>query len=190
MLPIVEYGCSEQDSVLLQRVQNEAARLVTGLTRSVSLENLYKECGWATLSQRRQQHKLSFMYNVNTGMVPSYIQDLIPPLVSEVTDYPLRNTRNITVPYNRTSISQKSCILSSIRLWNSLADDLKDLPSLPNFKKHIISNFNLSCVPPYYIMGNRYSSVIHARLRNNCSSLNNDIFRNHVRDNPLSHWSM
>ena len=79
------------------------------------------------------------MYNVNTGMVPPYIQDLIPPLVSEVSDYPLRNTRNITVPYNRTSISQKSCIPSSIRLWNSLADDLKDSSSLLTFKKHIIS---------------------------------------------------
>ena len=95
MLPIVEYasvvwdGCSEQDSVTLQKVQNEAAQLVTGLTRSVSSENLYKECRWATLSQRRQQHKLSFMYYVNTGMVPSYILDLIPPLVSEVSDYPL-----------------------------------------------------------------------------------------------------
>ena len=48
MLLIVEYasvvwdGCSEQDSVTLQKVQNEAARLVTGLTRSVSLENLCK----------------------------------------------------------------------------------------------------------------------------------------------------
>ena len=115
MLPILEYasvvwdGCSEQDSVTLQKVQNEAARLVTGLTRSVSLENLFKECGWATLSQRRQLHKLSFMYNVNAGMVPPYIQDIIPPLVSEVSDYPLRDTRNITVPYNRTSIIQKSC---------------------------------------------------------------------------------
>ena len=149
ILPILEYasvvwdGCSEQDSVTLQKVQNEAAGLVTGLTRSVSLENLFKECGWATLSQRRQQHKLSLMYNVNTGMVPPYIQDLIPPLVSEVSDYPLRNTRNITVPYNRTSISQKYCIPSSIRLWNSLADDLKDSSSLLTFKKHIISNFNI-----------------------------------------------
>ena len=84
MLPIVEYasvvldGCSEQNSVTLQKVQTEAARLVTGLTGSVLLETLYKECGWATISQSRQQHKLSFMYNVNTGMVPSYIQDLNP----------------------------------------------------------------------------------------------------------------
>ena len=66
-------GCSEQDSQTLQKVENEAASFVTGLTRSVSLENLYKECGWTTLSQRRQQHKPSFMYNVNAGMVPSYI---------------------------------------------------------------------------------------------------------------------
>ena len=66
------------------------------------------------------------MYNVDTGMVPSYIQYLIPPLVSEVSDYPLRNNRNITVPNNRTSISQKACIPSLIRLWNSLTDDLKD----------------------------------------------------------------
>ena len=35
------------------------------------------------------------MYNVDTGMVPSYIQYLIPPLVSEISDdYSLRNNRN------------------------------------------------------------------------------------------------
>ena len=79
MLPIVEYEsvvwdvCSEQDSVTLQNIQNEAATLVTGLTRSVLLESVYKVCEWAALdlSQRRQQHKLSAIYNVNTGMVPS-----------------------------------------------------------------------------------------------------------------------
>ena len=49
LLPVVEYasvvwdGCSEQDSQTLQKIQNEAVRLVTGLTRSVSLENLFKE---------------------------------------------------------------------------------------------------------------------------------------------------
>ena len=96
LLPIVEYasvvwdGCSGQDSQTLQNIQNEATARVTGLTIYVSFENLYKEGGWTTLSQRRQQHKLSFMYNVNTGMLPSYIQDLIPPLVSEISDYPLR----------------------------------------------------------------------------------------------------
>ena len=95
---------NEQDSQTLQKIQNEAARLVTGLTGSVSLENLFKECGWTFLSQRRQQHKLSFMYKGNNGIVPSYIQDLIPPLVCEISNYPLRNNRNISVPFNRTKL--------------------------------------------------------------------------------------
>ena len=48
-LPVIEYasivwdGCSEQDSQTLQKIQNEAARLVTGLTTAVDL-NHWKTC--------------------------------------------------------------------------------------------------------------------------------------------------
>ena len=28
-------------------------------------------------------------------------------------------------------------------------------------------------------------SVLHARLRNNCSGLNSDLFRNHIRNSPI-----
>ena len=47
--PLLEYssvvwdGCSEQDKTALERLQNEAAHIVTGLTRSTSIANLYKE---------------------------------------------------------------------------------------------------------------------------------------------------
>ena len=111
MLPVIEYAsivwdeCSQQDSQTLQKTQSEAALLVTGLARSVSLEHLYKECRWATLSQRRHQHKLSFVYNVNTGMVPSYVHYLLPPFVIEISDCPLRNNINKYISLNRTSIS-------------------------------------------------------------------------------------
>ena len=156
MLPVTEYasivwdGCTEQDSQTLQKIQNEAAWLVIGLTRSISLKNLYKKCGWATLSQRRHQHKLSFIYNDNTSMVPSYNQDLIPPLVCEISDYPLGNNSNISVPLNRTRISQKYCIPSSERLWNSLEDNFKIMSTLPTFTKHILSKFNIAHVLPFF----------------------------------------
>ena len=61
VLPILEYSaivwdnCTIQNSNTLEKLQNEAARVVTGLTRSVSLLNLYKECGWVPLSTRRQE---------------------------------------------------------------------------------------------------------------------------------------
>ena len=64
VLPIIEYSsvvwdnCSDQDAYALEKLQNEAARIVTGLTRSVSLDKLYRECGWVALSERRKNQKL------------------------------------------------------------------------------------------------------------------------------------
>ena len=126
-------GCSERDSQTLQKIQNEAARLVTGLTRSVSLENLYKEYGLLTLSQRRKQHKHSFMYNVNAGLLQSYILDLIPPLVSEISDNPFRNKKSISLPYKRINISQKSCTVYFHLLDYGMT--LKMILKLINFNK-------------------------------------------------------
>ena len=61
VLPILEYSsivwdnCTVYEAEALEKLQNEAARIVTGLTRSVSLANLYSECGWISLKTRRQE---------------------------------------------------------------------------------------------------------------------------------------
>ena len=63
VLPIFEYSsivwdnCTVQDSSTLDKLQNEAARIITGFTCSVSLENWYRECGWVPLSIRRYEQK-------------------------------------------------------------------------------------------------------------------------------------
>ena len=68
--PLLEYssilwdGCSEQDKAALERLQNEAARIATSLTRSTAIANLYKECGWDSLANRRYFQKLCFMYKM------------------------------------------------------------------------------------------------------------------------------
>ena len=104
------------------------------------------------------------MYNVNAGLVPSYIADLIPPLVSEISDYPLGNKKNIFLPYKSTNISQKSCIPSSIRLWNGLEDDLKQIPTLTTFKKHVHSKFNKSYIPSYFTSLNSFVLLEHLAM--------------------------
>ena len=49
VLPIIEYSsvvwdnCTDQDAYAQEKLQNEAARIGTGLTRSVSLDRLYEE---------------------------------------------------------------------------------------------------------------------------------------------------
>ena len=84
-----------------------------------------------SLIERRKQQKLIFMYKSVNGLVPSYVSDLIPPLVNA---YNLRNNNNITVPFCRTEVSRKSCIPSAISAWNSLDIELRNSPSLSSFK--------------------------------------------------------
>ena len=81
--------------ILYKKIQNEAARIVTGLTRFVSLENLFLECGWQSLKDRRETPKIFFMYKPTHQMVPQYVADLIPPIIADSTQYAPRNLRDL-----------------------------------------------------------------------------------------------
>ena len=58
--PLLEYGdviwdnCTQYEKRELDKIQNEAARIVTGATKLVSLNTLYSETRWETLEQRRK----------------------------------------------------------------------------------------------------------------------------------------
>ena len=60
------------------KVQNDAARIVTGCTKLVSIVDLYREAGWETLDQRRRKHKLILFYKMMYGLAPNYLNNLIP----------------------------------------------------------------------------------------------------------------
>ena len=125
------------------------------------------------------------MYKTFNNLVPIYIIELIPPLTDDVSNYPLRNSNNIAIPFTRTEISHRSCILSSITQWNSLDQNVRTTDSLKCFKNHITNSYITNTIPSFYLVGDRYFTVLHARIRNNCSSLNNDLYVNHLRADPL-----
>ena len=154
---------------------------MTGLTRSVSLANLYSECGWISLKTRRQEQTQTLIFKAVNGLIFNYISDLIPPLVRNTTNYSLRNNNDFVVPYAHTEISRKSCILSSLSQWNSLDSDTRS----SNCTSHFKSNLKwlrpaITEVPSFFLTGDRYLSVLHARIRNKCSNLNN-----HLSPTPL-----
>ena len=76
-----------------------------------------------------------------------------------------------------------------IRMWNSLDEGLNNLPTITSFKHQLQSTvFPKIQVPSYFAWRNRYMSVLHARLKNNCSNLNNDLLINHLRKRPFCSW--
>ena len=62
-----------------------------------------------------------------------------------------------------------------------LPQHLRQIPTISSFKREISNYmFHSNIVSSYFFFEARYLSVIHARLRNNCSDLTNDLFLNHI----------
>ena len=110
----------------------------------------------------------------------------MPPLVRNTTNYSLRNNNDLVLPYARTEISRKSCIPSSVSLWNSLDSDIRSSNCTSHFKSNLKRlRPSIIKVPSFYLAGDRYLSVLRTRIRNKCSNLNNDLFNNHLSPTPL-----
>ena len=97
-------ACTLYEKKKLEQIQYEAARLVTGLKRSVSIEKLIKEIGWLSLSDRRLFQKAVTVFKINNGLAPEYLTNLVPPLVAERTSYNLRNASNVSTVRRRTEL--------------------------------------------------------------------------------------
>ena len=91
--PILEYGdvvwsnCNQQEKQELEKIQIEAARIVTGTTKLVSIQALYDETGSETLKLRRYKHKLVLFYKMQSLISPLYLSSLVPPTVNSFSRY-------------------------------------------------------------------------------------------------------
>ena len=76
-------------STKLEKLQLDAASIVTGIPIFTKTDKLYSETGWATLSSRRHNSKLQLFYNIKNGQAPNYLRGLISPTVQITTIYSL-----------------------------------------------------------------------------------------------------
>ena len=81
---------------------------------------------------------------------------------------------------------ERSFVPSAIQQWNTLSPILRNIQSLGVFKRELLrSMFPTRTVPPNFMHGHRLLSIIHARLRNDCSNLKRDLFLNHLSDHDI-----
>lgn len=187
--PILEYSsvvwdnCSNEDKQLLESVQIEAMRIVTGATKLCSIAKLYNDTCWETLQARRQKQKLLIFYKMVHGLAPEYLNNVVPPLVQEQSRYALRNARDVAPIFANTNLYSNSFLPSAIRDWNKLSDDIRNSQSFSIFKTKLSGSRFKS--PSYYNYGDRGMQVYHARLRLGCSSLKSHLYSKNLIDSPL-----
>ena len=168
-------GCGKDLSLELERLQMEAARIITGLPKYSSFDSLYYETGLEALSERRRIRKLSLFYNIQNNNSPMYLKEIVPDMVGSRSHYNLRNSSNITLPKTRIKISHESFFPSTIRLWNNLSSEIRNCPSVSKFKLSIKAP--TASAPLYFSYGVRKLNILHTQLRHTASRLNYDLYR-------------
>ena len=118
---------------------------------------------------------------------PSYTRNY------KTTNYSFRNLDNITVPFCRKEPFRNSCITLSVSLWNNLDENIRNSSSFSSFKyekkKKKKKKKNAITRQSTYVYCDRFLSVMHARIRNECSNLNSDLPRLFILLTVLRRWS-
>jgi hypothetical protein len=167
----------------LEQIQHEAARIVTGLPKFASIESLYFETGWEPLHSRRNSRKLNLFCKIRNNDSPLYLYDCLLPFTREENELNLRNQTEFRNPLTaRLQLFKNSFFPSSIKSWNKLSPQLRNAPTLNRFKQ---ATKNQTIKPPkFYNAGCRILNTNHTRLRHRSSSLNADLFRVHLANDP------
>ena len=116
------------------------------------------------------------------GLSPLYLSNLLPPNVQDVSSYRLRNAGNYIGIHANTRKYADSFLPSTIQAWNNLPDSVISADTLATFK-HLLT-LDTPKVPKYYFCDNRLNHVLHIRLRTECSSLNQHLYKRNLVCTP------
>ncbi|PJE78524.1 hypothetical protein CI610_02532 [invertebrate metagenome] len=190
--PLLEYACEVWDncgttnSLLLEKINLEAARIVTGLPIFTKKEFLYLETGWLPLSKRRDARKLSLFYSIVNNLAPTFLIDLLPMYIGNIAPYNLRNADLFREQHFRLQLSKNSFFPSTSKLWNDLHNTIRNSPTLSSFKSNLKKSMTVNNIYDKHFIsyGPRKLNILHNRIRNRASALSYDLFRANLVDSP------
>ena len=83
----------------------------------------------------------------------------------------------------RTSLYKNSFLPPVVDEWNLIPQNIRDLESVSRFKDYL--NIEKLIPNKLFLVGKRHFQIIHARLRNECSSLKHHLFIRKIVESPL-----
>ena len=108
----------------IKKMQNRAARILTGSSYDVPTTDLMRQLKWQTLEDRRDHKKALLMHKVKNGTAPDLIKNLFN--ICDNQNYSLRsNLNNFKLDKPKRNFMKKSISYSGAKFWNDLKNDLK-----------------------------------------------------------------
>ena len=120
----------------LQKVQNFAARIVTGARKYDHITPILKELHWLPVAKQLEVRDTLMAFKCIKGLAP-------PSLCNKFTtrsQVHTRNTRNNdkpNTPFFRSATGQRCLSFRAVQLWNDLPESLTNMESFYAFKNAI-----------------------------------------------------
>ena len=129
--------CSTHDATSeLQRIQNNAARVILRLPKSSIITTHLKSLNWLPVKERSIYKIACLCYHCHSSTAPSYVTDMLQKKPSHT-----RNTRSSSCtmplldrPAHSKATLDRSFSFAYSSLCNSIPDDVRCAPSLSSFK--------------------------------------------------------
>ena len=120
----------------LQKVQNASVRLLCKVNKQDHITPYLKALHWLPVVYRVNYKILLLTYKALHGMAPQYIQELLTPYSTTRT---LRSTSKeyLAIPKTRLKQTNRAFSCAAPVLWNSLPEEIQQLPTLHAFKKQL-----------------------------------------------------
>ena len=105
LLPHFDYGdsiwgtCNVSSHHKVQKLQNRAAKIITGSARMDSSTEARNKLKWLNLKKRYQFHLAVNMFKVMNGQAPNYLANRFN---IKDSGYALRGYKNLSIPKPRT----------------------------------------------------------------------------------------
>ena len=137
------YFSTDIKDYLEKENQIEAARIATETIKLVLIDTLYREIGCDQLEERKKKRKLTLFYKKVNNLTPKYLSSLLPPTVTETSQYTHRNANNIRTFNTRRNQYYNFFLPSTVRQWNCLTEELRNTSFLHLFKSYCIKRITV-----------------------------------------------
>lgn len=134
------WGCSSSNINAIQRLQNRAARIITGNFDIINVRgiDLVKSLKWLTVQERIEYFLNVYMYQCIHGYAPAYlVNSVVMACEGHDRDTRLSNTMAVQLPECNSSAMQRSFINRGSVAWNKLPNHLQNCTELKNFKSTV-----------------------------------------------------
>ena len=123
----------------LEKLQNRAARKITGSGWDVRSAQILRALNWERLADRRTKQLKSLMFKTANNLVPKYLSDKFTN-VNTVHRHNLRGAQhNLFIPRPNTEALKTSFSYRGAVTWNSLSVEAKQATTLNSFYSAIVS---------------------------------------------------